>query len=124
MGVEMRARAVAGAAMLMFGLVACGSSGARQSEETRRFCDEAERVDDHLNEGIEFGNVSDDDVISGLEDLTDLAPDEVVDDVVIVGEAYTIAVDEGDDAVFAEPEVQDATGRFADFLDEECGISN
>lgn len=111
-----------GTAALAVALAGC-SGGGGQSEEVALFCEQAEEVDAYLNEGLELGDVSDEDVIVALEDLTDVAPDEIFDDVDIVREAYTIAVDEGDRGIFDEPEVQDATGSFADYLDEECGIN-
>lgn len=121
--VRNRALAASAAVALSLGLTACGD-GSGQSEEASRFCDRAEEVDQYLNEGIEFGDVSDEDVIAGLEELTDVAPEEIFEDVDIVREAYTVAVDEGDSSVFELPEVQDATARFGDYLDEECGISS
>ena len=116
-------RSLVGTAALVLALTACGGGGG-QSEETAIFCDRAEEVDAYLDEGLEFGDVSDEDVIIALEDLTDVAPDEIFDDVDIVREAYTIAVDEGDRGIFDEPEVQDASDSFADYLDEECGITD
>ena len=108
---------MAGTAALVLALTACGGGG--QSEEAAEFCDRAEEIDAYLD----GGDVSDDDVIVGFEELTDVAPDEIYDDVDLVREAYTIAIDEGDEGVFDEPEVQDAMDRFDEYLDDECGIS-
>lgn len=110
-----------GAIVVSTALAGCAGAGG-QSEEVRAFCERADVVDQYLNEGAEFGDVSDEDVIAGFEELARTAPERIFPSVDVVREAYTYVVDTGDESVFDEPEVQDASNRFARYLDEECGI--
>ena len=111
-----------GALVLSVALVGCVGGGA-QSDEVRAFCRRANEIDRYLDEGLDVGDVSDEDVIGGFEELADAAPDEIFDDVDLVREAYTYVVDTGDESAFEEPEVQRASARLAQYLEEECGIS-
>ncbi len=98
---------------------------------TQAFCETVEENFDLLKETDPKSSGAEiDQFVAVVGELADLAPDEVVDEARALADALEPVGDAPDDAkaellrdVFDDDEVADAAERFADYVDESCGLS-
>jgi hypothetical protein len=127
------------ALLLLFGAAACGDDGGEATTDESAsasdtggdldaFCETLEELDDDEAFEADLGDIAD-----GFDDLLEDAPEEIADDVEELRDAFEEISDlDPDDEesaaqvaeILFEGDLQDASERFGEYAEEECGLDD